>query len=56
MENIRSMYSQVFDSSNPNWDQDREFNLIYLKSQQNYFNDLLKCRGYVFLRDIHRKN
>ena len=52
MENIRSMYAQVFDSSNPNWDKDREFNLTYLKAQQNYFNDLLKHRGYVFLRDV----
>lgn len=52
MENIRSMYAQVFDSSNPNWDKEREFNLMYLKAQETYFNDILKCRGYVFLRDI----
>ena len=37
----KSMYAQVFDSSNPNWDENREFNLMYLRAQQAYFNDIL---------------
>ena len=27
-------------------------NLIFLRAAQNYFNDLLACRGYVFLNEI----
>ncbi len=49
----KSMYARVFDSSCKNWDKVQEVNLMYLKSQQNYFNDILRWRGYVFLRDVY---
>ena len=50
---MKSMYSQVFDSKCPLWDKNQKFNLLLLQSKQTYFNDLLKMRGYVFLRDIY---
>lgn len=49
---IKSRYAQIFDSRNPNWEEDRKFNMMYLKAQQLHFNDILRNRGYVFLRDI----
>lgn len=51
--NIKSMYARVFDSSCPGWDKEQPFNVMYLKAQQTYFNDILKNRGYVFLRDVY---
>lgn len=51
--NALSMYARVFDSSCTSWKKDRFWNMIYLKAAQNYFNDVLKARGYVFLRDIY---
>lgn len=52
---MKSEYSQVFDSNCMNWDKDQKFNLMFLKAEQDYYNDLLKVRGYVFLRDIYEK-
>lgn len=49
----KSKYARVYDSSCKEWSEEREFNVMYLKAQQNYFNDILRCRGYVFLRDIY---
>lgn len=51
--NALSMYARVFDSSCTSWEKDRCWNMFYLKAAQNYFNDVLKARGYVFLRDIY---
>lgn len=48
----KSRYGLIFNSSCAGWDQNREFNVMYLEAQQNYFNDILRQRGYVFLRDI----
>lgn len=53
MRRVKSMYARTFDSACLNWSENREFNLLYLKSQQRYFNDVLKAKGYVFLRDIY---
>lgn len=50
---MKSRYSQVFDSKCRMWEKNQEFNLMFLKAKQNYFNDVLKARGYVFLRDIY---
>lgn len=53
MRRVKSMYAQTFDSACWNWSENREFNLLYLKAQQRYFNDVLKAKRYVFLRDIY---
>jgi len=49
----KSKYARVFNSSCKDWDKEQEFNVMYLKAQQNYFNDILRHRGYVFLRDVY---
>lgn len=43
----------IFDKSNPNWSQDKEMNLMFIRHTENFLNDLLKNRGYVFLMDIY---
>lgn len=53
MHKVKSKYVRIFDSSCKDWDKDQVFNMMYLKAQQNYFNDILRNRGYVFLRDVY---
>ena len=48
-----SEYARFFDDGNTGWTKDPEYNLMYLRSHQNYFNDLLKSRGYVFLNEVY---
>ena len=48
-----SPYAKFFDEGCRGWEKDAEMNLMFLRSQQNYANDLLRIRGYVFLNDIY---
>lgn len=47
-----SAYAKYFDEFNKNWRKDPEFNLMFLRTQQNYANDLLKARGHLFLNEV----
>lgn len=48
-------YAREFNKSATDWTDDREFNKLYLRTMQSYYNDLLMARGYVFLRDIYER-
>lgn len=48
-----SPYARFFDETNPNWVKNGELNLYYLRMHQNYWNDVLRTRGYVFLNEIY---
>lgn len=50
-----SPYAKFFDESCSGWTKDPEQNLLFLRSQENYANNLLKARGYVVLNDIYRE-
>jgi hypothetical protein len=52
-EGSPSIYARFFDQYSTQWSKEPEYNLIYIKCQQNYANDLLKARGHVFLNEVY---
>ena len=51
--NEYSDYARFFDDGCNGWSKDPEFNLLFLKQQQSYANDLLKSRGHLFLNEVY---
>lgn len=50
-----SNYARWFDEGNPCWTKDSEYNLMFLKYQQNHCCDMLKFRGHLFLNDVYNQ-
>ena len=48
-----SPYARYFDTHHPEWQQNTEFNLYWLKCRQNYANDMLRSRGHLFLNEVY---
>lgn len=48
-----SCYARFFNESCASWTKDSEANLMFLKLQQAFANDVLKTRGYVFLNEVY---
>jgi hypothetical protein len=48
-----SIYARFFDESSRNWETNPEHNMIFLKCQQTYANDLLHSRGHIFLNEVY---
>lgn len=48
-----SIYARFFDEGSGQWSRDPETNFIFLKIQQNYWNDRLRARGHVFLNEVY---
>ncbi len=44
---------RFFDSTNPNWDKNPQFSMMFLRGQQNILNDILHTRGHVFLNEVY---
>ena len=51
--NLYSDYARFFDAASPYWQNDPEYNLMFLKDQQQYANDLLRAKGRLFLNDVY---
>lgn len=49
-----SDYARFFDEGCAEWDKSPEYNLTFLKAQQNYANDRLRAEGFLFLNDVYR--
>jgi hypothetical protein len=50
-----SVYAVMFDEAcgSTSWSRSPGYNQLFLQAQQNWANDLLKARGYVFLNDVY---
>lgn len=48
-----SMYARFFDEGSTQWMKTPEYNLTFLKCQQNFANDMLISRGHVFLNEVY---
>lgn len=53
MPDTLSDYARYFDQANSNWNHTLEYNMLFLRAQQNYFNDKLQMRGHVFLNEVY---
>ena len=51
--NTYSPYAIVFDDGNTGWDKDPELTKFFLVQQQNYANDRLKAKGYLYLNEVY---
>lgn len=51
--NEYSVYARFFDDGCNGWEPDPEHNLVVLKSQQSWANEVLKRKGYLFLNDVY---
>lgn len=45
-------YTFIFNDKAAGWTKDETMNKMFLLQQQNYANEKLKARGYLFLNDI----
>lgn len=48
-----SDYARFFDEACPAWEKNSEYNLMFLRAQQQYANDLLQSRGHLFLNEVY---
>lgn len=48
-----SVYAKFFDEYSINWSKTPDMNLMFLRAQQNYANDILKSRGHLFLNEVY---
>lgn len=48
-----SIYARLFTDANQNWSENPGYNLIFLKCQMSYLNDMLQARGHVLLNEAY---
>ena len=51
--NIYSDYARFFDEASSYWEKDAEYNLMFLRAQQQYANDKLRANGRLFLNEVY---
>lgn len=48
-----SNYARFFDEACTAWTKDPELNLMFLKCQEQFANEKLRSRGYLFLNEVY---
>lgn len=48
-----SDYARFYDDGCNGWTKNPEFNLMFLKRQQDFANELLQAKGHLFLNDVY---
>ena len=49
-----SPYAKFFDPMSACWQKDANYNLMFLKTVQEQFNQQLQCTGHVFLNEVYK--
>ena len=52
LDNI-SEYARFFDAASTKFAKDPEYNMMFLRRQQDYANEMLKSRGHLFLNEVY---
>lgn len=52
--NDNSDYSKFFDEQSPYWEDNADYNLMFLKNIERWANDQLEANGYLFLNDVYK--
>lgn len=50
-----SPYARFYDDGCEGWEKNAESNMLYLRAEQNYWNDRLRSRKYVFLNEVYER-
>ena len=50
-----SPYARFYDDGCKGWEKDAELNLLFLRAEQNFANDRLRSRGYLFLNEVYER-
>lgn len=50
---LPSPYARFFDEYNPHWSKTPEYNMLFLRSQQQWANDRLHAYGFIFLNEVY---
>jgi hypothetical protein len=50
---FEELFARSFDETNSNWSDRLEYNEMFLKVQESYFNDKLAARGHLFLNEVY---
>lgn len=53
--NFGSEFARYFAEDSRYWEDDSELNLMFLRAEQNWANDRLKSRGYLFLNEVYER-
>lgn len=48
-----SQYAKYFDEGCRNWSKNPEDNLVFLRAQERYADDILHTKGHIFLNDVY---
>jgi Family of unknown function (DUF6353) len=48
-----SAYARFFDETCKDWTKTPEYNLLFVRAQQNFANDMLQSRGHLFLNEVY---
>lgn len=48
-----SEYARFFDEGCSDYEKDAEYNMMFLRRQQDYANEMLKSRGHLFLNEVY---
>lgn len=50
-----SKYAVKYDENCAVWEDDKNYNLMFLHRIESYCNEMLLVRGYLFLRDVYER-